>query len=287
MPSLTLPICMMLFASFLFALSDSAAKWVVVAGTPVLQIVFVRYFFHFGISSVQSGFLGLDWKAAGRNWKFLFLRSAALVLSTIANFIALRYLSLSVAASIMFCSPIIVCLISVLFLGEKIGGWRWFAVCAGFVGVLLIIRPQGEFHPATLLSLLAATGLAIYALFTRKLSDDLCPHELQFFSGLLGTVGLAGAALFVWEPVGFGIWGLMLGTGFAAWLGHEFLTRAHNFASASVLMPFFYSFLVFITLLDITIYHNVPDFMTILGAAIIVLSGLTIWFREQKQAGKI
>ncbi|MCY4035522.1 MAG: DMT family transporter, partial [Hyphomicrobiales bacterium] len=266
MSGLTAPILMMLFANFLFALSDSAAKWVVLAGTPVVQIVFVRYFFHLGISSVQSGFLGLDWNAVGRNWKFLFLRSAALVLSTIANFIALRYLSLSVTASIMFCAPIIVCLISTLFLGETIGRWRWLAVYAGFAGVLLIVRPEGEFHPATLLSLAAATGLAIYALFTRKLSGDLRPHELQFFSGLLGTVGLAGIAVFVWEPVSFEILGLMLWTGFAAWLGHEFLTHAHNFASAAVLMPFFYSLLIFMTLLDIVIYHNVPDFMTILGA---------------------
>lgn len=285
MSGLAAPILMMLFANFLFALSDSAAKWVVLTGTPVLQLVFVRYFFHLGISSVQSGFLGIDWNAVGRNWKFLFLRSAALVLSTVANFTALRYLSLSITASIMFCAPIIVCLISTLFMGEKIGKWRWLAVYAGFAGVLLIIRPQGEFHPATLLSLAAATGLAAYALFTQKLSDNLRPHELQFFSGLVGTAGLAGIAIFVWKPVNFEILGLMLGTGFAAWLGHEFLTRAHNFASASVLMPFFYSLLVFMILLDITIYHSVPDFMTILGAVVIILSGLTIWFREQKKSG--
>jgi drug/metabolite transporter (DMT)-like permease len=195
----------------------------------------------------------------------------------------LRYLSLTVVSAIMFSAPIVVCLLSWPMLGEKVGPWRWFAIGLGFLGVMVVIRPFGEnYHWAALLTCYNAIALALYSILTRRLAGIVATETMQFYMGLLGTVSLLPMAIWTWvTPQTLFEWGLLCCLGVWAWGGHELLTRAHGLAPANTLMPYTYSFLIFLTIESYLVFADIPDRWTLTGAAIIMLSGLIIWKRAE------
>jgi len=278
-------ILMMLAAYLGFSCIDTSAKWLVLLGLPALQVAFFRYFGHFAIS------LGHVLKGGAERERFgtdalglVLVRALCLMLSTVANFFALKFLPLTVTASILFSAPLIVTALSTPVLGERVGPWRWGSVVLGFAGVLVVMRPFGEaFHPATLISLFGATCFAVYALLTRKLSGRVAAETMQLYSGAVGTVALLPLAVIGWEtpPSALG-WIVMLVIGFWGWAGHELFSRAHRFADASALMPFTYAMLIYLTISGYVFFGDLPDLPTLAGAAIIVASGLIVWWRERR-----
>lgn len=275
----------MLGTYLMFTLADTANKWMVLFGIPPLQVAFVRYGVQLVIASGETTYRGIVWQEVTANFWLLVLRAAALASATVANFYALKYLSLSMYSAIMFSAPIFVCLLAWPLLGERVGPWRWFAIIAGFAGVLIIVRPfDSGFHWAGLLSLHAAVMLALYSIITRKLAHKVQSHVMQFFAGAFGTVVMLPFALWLWVPVDMEITAMMVWVGLASWAGHELLTRAHRLAEASVLMPYTYSFIIYMTLAGFVFYGELPDVLTMVGAAVIVTAGLLIWKREQKPA---
>ncbi len=274
---------MMLFANFMFAVVDTSSKWLLGAGYVAIQLAFFRYATQFAITSgVLASLRGSGLAAARPLLPVLGLRASLLVVSTIFVFVALQSLSLAVASAIMFSAPIIVCTLSRPLLGERVGRVRWMAVALGFGGVLVVIRPFGEdLDPAAFLMLFAATGLALYSILTRKLSRDVEPLIMQFILGLTGTVALAPFCWVYWiAPASFFELGLMVSIGLFAWIGHEFLIRAHQVAEANYLMPYSYSYLIYMMAGGFIVFGDLPDTWTILGASMIATSGLMIWRRE-------
>ena len=135
-----------------------------------------------------------------RTLTLLILRGLILVVSTFFNFIAVKYLSLTMTAAIMFSSPIFVALLSILFLGERVGIWRWSAIIVGFIGVLIIVRPFNEdFHWAALLSLHNAVAVAVFSMITRRLAGTVNAQVMQFFAGGLGMLALLPFAIYAWR----------------------------------------------------------------------------------------
>ena len=169
-------------------------------------------------------------------------------------------------------------------LRERVGIYRWFAIALGFIGIVIAIRPFSEdFHWAVFLSLSGAVSFALYSILTRKLSAVVSTDVLQFYSGLVGTAVLLPFAMLEWtNPVGTLNWVIMLALGVFGWAGHQMLTRAMQFAPANLLMPFGYSFILYLTTWSYLVFNNVPDIWTIAGAAIIVVAGMIIWFRERQ-----
>ncbi len=275
-------IAMMLLAIFLFATVDTAAKWVIGLGLPAVQVAFFRYTGHFVIS------LGLmtarrDWNRmrGGGRLGLVILRGLTLVCATVGNFIALSFLPLTITSAIMFSVPILICLLSERFLGEKVGIWRWSAILLGFAGVLIVVNPFGEaFHWAAPLCVLNALLMAIYSLMTRALSQTVTAASLQFYGGLTGTVALGSLAAAVWvtPPSGVALF-CCAWVGFAGWFGHEMLTRAHQQAEANALAPYSYSLLLWMTAFDIALFGYLPTLSALIGIAIIVAAGLVIWYR--------
>ncbi len=274
---------MMLSAWFFFSLVDTSVKWLVLAGLPALQLAFARYAGQFFITCLLSlKNIGPLPRLTQQQVLLLTIRSALLASATVFNFYALRFLPLSLTASIMFSSPIFVSLLAVPLLGERIGRWRWGAILFGFLGVLVIVQPfGGSFHPAALIIVYNALALALFSILTRKLSGQVSAQTMQVFMGGLGTLVLLPLSLFVWELPGSGLnWALMLGLGVWAWAGHEIFTRAHAHAPASTLMPFSYSFILYLSVASYLVWAELPAFSTLIGATIIVISGLIIWWRE-------
>ena len=202
--------------------------------------------------------------------------------STVFNFFALRWLPLTLTSTILFSAPIIICFLSWPLLGERVGIYRWSAILLGFAGVAIAIRPFDEsFHWAVFLSLSGALCFSLYSLLTRHLSGLVSTDLLQFHSGMVGCVCLLPFALFQWQmPTSLTDGLILVSLGFFGWAGHQVLTIAHNYAPASTLSPFGYSFILFLTVWSYLIFDHLPDRWTIIGAVVIVISGLIIWFRE-------
>ena len=278
-------IILMLGAWLIFSWVDTGAKWLAVAGIPAFQLAFMRYAGHFVISIgvIAKGGFKLNRFKTGHLWQVI-SRALLLVSATLSNFYALQFLPLTVVSAIMFSSPVVVCFLSVSILREEVGPWRWSAILLGFIGVLIVVRPFGTaFHPAMLMIIYNAIALALYSLMTRRLSGIVAVETMQFYMGLVGTLLMLPFAIWVWTQPAT-TWGMLvlISLGVLGWAGHQLLTNAHRFGTANQLMPFTYSFLVFVAIWGYLLFGTVPDMGTIFGAIIIMSAGLIIWRRERK-----
>ncbi len=264
---------------------DSSAKWLGAAGLPALQVAFVRYAGHF--VAVLAAFLPSEGPGVFRsNAPWLQVgRALTLLTGTALNFVAVRYLPLTVTTAIFFASPMLVCLLSIPMLGERVGLRRFAAIGVGFLGVLVITRPWGaSFHWAMLCSLGALTAASTYFVLTRMIAGRDDNPTGQVITAGLPTLVLAPVALSVWvwpeRPVDFVLMGVI---GLFGAFGHSFLTVAHRYAAASTLAPVVYAQIVYVSLVSWAVFAQPPDAQTVVGTAIIVAAGLYIWRRERAE----
>jgi drug/metabolite transporter (DMT)-like permease len=211
------------------------------------------------------------------------LRSAFLLAATLCFFGALRYLPLAEGSAITFLAPIFVIVLSGPLLGERPNRARWIASVAGFIGILVLVRPGSSiFHPATLLLVVAALCNALYFLMTRKLATESV-YTTLVYSALAGTVGLSLAL--PWQLDGgtppLRDAALFLLLGLFAGLGHWFVISAYLLAPASLLTPFTYLQMIWATVYGFAIFGQLPDRWSALGMTIIVASGLWLALQER------
>ena len=256
-------ILLMLAAYFSFSFIDTGAKWLVLLGLPAFQLVFMRYLGQFVISIVliARGGIAFD-RYATQQVPLVVLRGFLLLLATVFNFTAVRYLPLTLTATILFATPIIVCALSGPLLGERVGLWRWTAIVVGLVGILIVVRPfGGGVHWAVLLSVAATISFSLYSILTRKLAGIVASDTMQAYAGIVGVVTVAPIAFVQWQTPGTAFqWLVMISLGVFGWVGHESLTRAHGFAPASTLTPFVYSLILYMTFWGFVVFGQLPDF---------------------------
>lgn len=275
-------ILLLMGAMAVFTVLDTSAKYVS-QSLPVLVGVFFRY----GIGFVLA--LAVVWQAGGvrlmrtRHPVLQVLRGVLLLASTATNFLAMSYLQLAQTAAISFTIPLWVCALSVPLLGEHVGVRRWLAVIVGFLGVLIIMRPgSAEFHWAMLISLCNALLGAFYNIATRKVGGHDSTETSLFYVGLVGTLVSATTLPQVWQtPQGFE-WLLLLLMGLAGTAGHFMLIQAHRLAPASAIAPFIYTQIITMTISGALVFGQFPDGWTLVGAAIVVASGVYVFARERK-----
>lgn len=222
------------------------------------------------------------------------LRGILLAIATTLFFFSLLYLPLANAISIFFVQPMILTLLSALFLGETIGWHRRIAVTTGFFGVLLIIQPGSEsFILASLLPLGAALFFATYIVLTRSVANVDHPLTMQFSSSLgavliltiaLMFAGFTGDSPFSPTMPSLSQWGFLALIGIIASVGHLLVVIAINRTPASLLAPFGYMEIVSATALGWWIFGEWPDQLAWLGIAVIVGSGMYVLFRENQQS---
>ena len=269
-------------ALLLFAGIDAAAKYSS-RFVPVMVVVFLRY-----AGAMVVAFLAL------RPWRrptlyrtrrpFLQLaRSLFLTLSTVFNFEALRHLQLAETTTISFAGAFLVAGLAGPMLGEWIGPRRWAAIAIGFVGVVIVTRPGPEgIQPAVLLALGTMICNSFYVILTRDLARTDSAEGMLLFPAITATIALAPAALpqSVWPPsILVGV--LIVTTGLLGAIGHWFLIVAHRQAPAASLAPFVYFQLIWMTGLGYLVFGDLPHRLTLIGAAIIIGSGLYILYRQR------
>lgn len=281
-----LGIGMVLVGFLCFTGIDTSAKWLAIGGLPTPQVVFIRYAVNFVL--IVAIFLPRDGRILLRsgNPRIELLRGLVLLGSTVANFVAISHLPLTVTGSILFSMPLLVCAISVPLLGEHVGWRRWGAILAGFAGVLIIIRPGSEtFNIYTVFSLLAVACYAVFNISNRMLAGIDAASTQQFYSALIATVCIAPFAFGGWEwPQGLSSWLAFGAMGIFATVGHQLFATAHRFAPASTLAPFIYAQMIYLTASSWLIFNQPPDVWVFLGAPLVVGSGLYIWLRERQLA---
>jgi drug/metabolite transporter (DMT)-like permease len=279
----TAAVLIMASAIFLFTLIDTSAKWLILAGLPAMQVVFSRYVGAFLTALIF--FIprrGLGEFRSNRPW-IQVLRALALLGSTVFNFLALRYLPITLTIAMFFAMPIVVTLLSIPILGERVGLRRFLAVLTGFIGVLVIVQPWGaQFHWAVFLSIGALFSASTYFVLTRLLAGIDNNSTSQLWTNGLATLALAPIALqnAVWPENTLNIL-VFLFIGFLGGVGHILATLAFRFAQASVLAPVTYVQVIYATAAGYLVFNTLPTIWTAIGTAIIIASGVYIWQRER------
>jgi len=267
--------------TLMFAVLDTSAKWLV-QSVPVLQVVWLRFVFHtFLTTAIFMPSMGTSLFQISKP-RLQLLRGVMLALMTGLNFFALQYLQLAETGAVQFSVPILIALISAVWLHEPLDAKKWMAICIGFVGVLIIIRPGSQgFHPAILLSILNALLYAAFNLMTRRLAGSDHPTSTQLTSAAVPSVVLAPFAIWFWQtPDSWQVWCVLILAGLTGGLGHTASALAHRYATAAVLGPFLYQQIIYMTLGGWLVFGQTPDTPVVLGASIVVLSGLYLLWRE-------
>jgi len=276
-------IVVLVLSSWALSTLDASGKWVMGAGVPLLVLCWVRYVVHLLLV------LGLVLPVRGT--KVLrsvrpsaqIARGSVMLLATLSFFTTLHYLPQAEATAINFLAPLIMLALAPWVLKEPARLSRWVAAGVGFVGVLIIIRPDAGLDPVgTLFGLLTALLFAGQYIATRRVAAD-DPFTTLVWSGAVGSLCLTAILPFtlpsVW-PLLAGLdgvqWLVLVSTGFWGALGHLLQIQAYRYAPASVLAPFIYLQIISAAALGWLIWGQFPDAFSWLGIAVICASGMTI-----------
>ncbi|BBT39851.1 Predicted permease, DMT superfamily [Pseudomonas putida] len=276
-------IALVVVATFLFASHDALSKFL--GGLyPIVMVVWARYLVH---TLLMAGiFLPKAGMAVLRTRRPLLqtLRALSLLSTSLLFTAGLQYLPLAEATSVNFLAPVLVTALSAPLLKERVSLGQWVAVVMGFIGVLVVVHPGGAmFTPAILFPLGSALGFCFYQLLTRKLSAYDSPTTSNFYAGLCNTLVLSALVPFFWQLPHWNHALLMLALGGCGMTAHLLLTQAFRFAAPALLAPFSYCQIVFAGLLGLVIFSQVPETSSLVGIAIICLSGLgAAWMQRGK-----
>ncbi|WP_416221122.1 DMT family transporter [Rhodopseudomonas palustris] len=214
--------------------------------------------------------------------KLQVLRALALVASSVLFITGLQFLPIAEASATSFVAPLFVTALSIVLLGEAIGVRRWAATAVGLIGVLIVIRPgSAAFNAAVMFPILSALSWALTLILTRMISGADRAVVTMTFSAVVGFVALSAMVPFVWVTPSWH--DILIGVlvGLASTMGQWIVVLAYRYADASVLAPFTYSQLVWVTFLGFGMFGEIPDLWTFVGAAVIIASGLYTAHRER------
>jgi len=216
------------------------------------------------------------------------LRGVALLSSSLLFITGLRFLPIAEASATGFVSPLFVTALSMLFLSEIVGLRRWLATVVGLIGVLVILRPAtGAFHPAVFFPLLSALAWACTLIMTRMMSGREHAATTMTYSSIAGVGILSALVPLVWVAPSWHdvLFGVLIGV--ASTAGQWIVVLAFRYADASVLAPFSYVQLLWVSILGFLVFGEVPDVWTVTGAVFIVASGLYTAHRERVRRSQL
>lgn len=278
-------IALIAIATLVFAAQDAVTKNLTTS-LPIAQIVCVRFtaFFVFALLFAhRHGGIGAAARSARPRLQVL---RCLLMCGEIALFaFALRFLGIAEIHALFSCFPLVVAALSVPILGERVGWRRWSAVLVGLMGTLLILRPgSAVFEVYALLPLLCALIYALYNLLTRQVSrSDSFATSLVYFGGV-GTLVSLPLAVTQWQSPTADTALLLVALCVTSVSAHLMLIKALEWTEAVVLQPFQYLILPWAMVLGYVLHGETLDAPTLLGAAIVVSSGVYVAWREWRLA---
>jgi drug/metabolite transporter (DMT)-like permease len=273
-------IAAMLIGIALFSLNDALGKWLLTTYS-VGELLLIR-----GIASLVL-IAPFMWRAGRTAFTYAprpLLQVARLAFSTLEVamfFWAVSYLPLADTVTFYLAAPIYVTALSVVVLGEKVGGRRWTAVAIGFAGVMLAMRPsQASLTLPALIAFVGGIFFACLMIVTRLLRDTA---NTVLVSGQIVATLLFGIATapFAWVTPSLRDLALLSLFGVNSVAALACVNYSLKLAAASVVVPYQYTIIVWAIVLGYLVFGNLPDAFTLAGASIIVAAGLYIFWREQ------
>ena len=250
---------------------------------PVLEVAWARF-------AVQLMLiLPFAWFRLGRNmlklgqWKLQIIRGVLLVLASTLFFASLRTMEIADAIAVIFIHPLLTMVIAPILLGEKVGFQRWLPALVGFSGTLMVIRPGMDHFDWNSLNALG-TGFCFsgYVLLGRRLAGEGSPLQALVITGMAGTLMMSVVLPGVWiTPQGIE-WIWIGAMGSIGLIGHYFILKALEYASASRLAPLDYFEIIGSVLVGLVFFGDLPDAWTLSGITIIVSSGLYVMRQSMK-----
>ena len=280
-----LGISLMAVTMLIFAVQDGISQYLA-REYNVFFIVMVRYWFFalfvVILCSKQPG--GLR-KAISTKQPFLqVFRGALLALEVIVMITSFTLLGLIESHAIFSIYPLLVAALSGPVLKEFVGWKRWSAIFIGFIGVMIILKPSNNvFSLEAIIPLVAALMFALYSLLTRYAARQDTSVTSFFWTGIIGAVVMSIVGSGYWialKPVDWAWLGLLC---ILACLAHYLLIKCYELSEASSLQPFAYLQLLFATIIGLWIFSEKLEVHVVMGALLVVLSGLfAIWRERQK-----
>ena len=249
----------------------------------VIAINMFRYFFLFlfviSINSIPNKSVILVSKS-----KFKFIQIIRGVILAVEMCFA-HYLFLKIGLiethAIFASCPLMVAALSVFFLKEKVGWRRWSAILVGFIGILIMLRPGSKvFDPLSLIALGCAFAFAIYQILTRYVSSEDNPDTSLFYTGITGFVILGSIGPFFYTSIENSHWLFLLAICMLGASGHFLMINAFKHSEASILQPFTYLQLVFVSIIGVLVFNEKLENEIILGSLIVICAGLFTFWRE-------
>jgi len=272
----------MLLGMLLFALNDAMGKWLV-ASYGLGQIIFIR---SVAALIILAPFLWMAGRKPILEAERPGLQLARVVLSTLELFCfyyAVMYLPLADVMTYWLAAPIYVAAAAPFLLGEKVGWRRWTAIALGFVGVIITLEPSSAmFTMPALISIIGTAAFAFMMLSGRSLRNTPDKTLVLFQTAGAGLAGLVFAP-FDWTPLTSITEILLLGLlGIVAMSAHMLVNRALKISDAATVAPLQYTLLLWAVVFGYLFFDEVPRVTMVIGASLIVGSGLFIFFREQQ-----
>lgn len=269
---------LMLGSTSAFALMAIAIRYAS-ATVPTTEVAFFRNFF--GLLALLPILLR---NGAGlprtRNLGRYVVRTVVGLGSMLCAFWAIGHLPLSQAISLSYAAPLFATIAAVIWLGEIVRIRRWMAVSAGFLGVLVILRPGVAFTAAMLVPVIGALLAALVAIQMKQLSKLDAPDTIVFYTYLLWVPLSLVPALFQWVWPGPTVWLWLIATGVLGTLGQWLWTRALRLGEVSALQPISFVQLPIVVLFGWLLFGEVIDMWTAIGAGIVFGANGYIAHRE-------
>tara|TARA_B100001093_G_scaffold294143_1_gene280573 strand:- start:489 stop:1328 length:840 start_codon:yes stop_codon:yes gene_type:complete len=276
----------MIVTTVVFAVQDGISRHL---GSTynVQMIVMLRYWFFalFVLSVALRVSGGLPQAAKTAHLGLQILRGIILAVEIWVAVLAFTLLGLIESHAIFACYPLLIAALSGPVLGEKVGWRRWSAIAVGFIGLFIILRPgTGIFSTLAVLPLLSAILFAIYGILNRYVARKDRAETSFFWTGVVGAIVSTGMGIWYWEPMTGPDWIWMGVLCISGALGHWLLIKSYEVAEASVLQPFAYLQLVFVTFIGLTVFGEELKLNVALGTLVVIGAGLFTLWREKLKA---
>ena len=276
-------IWLMIAAMFVFAVADTLIKFAAGLLTPA-QTTLLLTGGGLVVFAVMALAQGARLRAREALSAVMMIRYVSEICGTFCIVLALTYVPLSTVGAILQATPLVVAAGAVVFLNETVSWRRWTAIAVGFVGVLMIIKPGSEaFDLNVLWPVLAMIGLAGRDLTTRVTPPGMASAALATYT-MAALVPLAALwCLLAGDPLipAAPNWPLFIAMIAGGALGYLLIIASVRTAEVSVVSPYRYSRLIFLLIFGVTFFGERPDALTLLGAAIIIVSGIYTMWRDR------
>ena len=220
--------------------------------------------------------------------KHHFWRAAVGIISMELWFYSISIMPMTLATALSFTTPIFSTIIAIIFLREHAGWHRWSAILAGFMGVLIILRPDVQgFSYNALIVLAASFMMGISGVIVKNLTRTESPETIVFYMTLFLTPLSLPLAFMHWQEITPHQWWLIFWIAFFSTAAHLTMTRAFKRVDLVVLMPFDFTRLIFVSILAFIFFDEHLDMQTAVGAFVIVASTVYIAHRETRHRQKV